>query len=81
MAITRTLRYPETYTRPGEFLHCKFTRPGPVILRENGQKGVENDHPAGWILLFIIPPGRVRYFGVFFCQKRDFLWEIKGKNA
>ena len=46
-AVTRALRYPEAYTRPGELLHCKFTRPGTVILRENGQKGVENDHPAG----------------------------------
>ena len=47
MAVTRTLRYLETYTRPSEFLHFKFTRPGTVILCGNGQIGVENDHPAG----------------------------------
>ena len=80
MAVTRILHCPQTFTRPGELLHYKFTRPGTAILREKGQKVVENDHPAGWILLFIIPPGRVRYFGVFSCQKRDFWWEIKGKT-
>ena len=33
IAITRTMSCPETFTRPGELLHCKFTRPGMLILR------------------------------------------------
>ena len=35
MAVIRTLRSPETSTRPGELLPCKFTRSGTAILRES----------------------------------------------
>ena len=77
-----TLRVLETFTRPGALLSCTFTRPGTaVFLRWKGQKLIENHHPAGWLLPFITPPGRVRCFGAFFCHAIYFLWKIKGKNA
>ena len=80
MAVIRTLRSPETSTRPGELLPCKFTWPGTTNLRWKSPKGVENLHAAGWIYSVLIhAAGCTVLANYLFCRKHDF-WERKKKK-
>ena len=78
MAVIRTLRCPEIPTRPGELLPYNSTRPGGVIMPARFQRVPKKSHPAGCISSGLIPPGRVRHFGVF--QSRNAILEEENKK-